>query len=117
MTDALTLFDVLPPRRAATLEETRLRAQQIQVLEALVDMQSKEPRGGCPSEIQSWLMDRGLDRGIQRNAISSRCAELIEWYGFVVKVGDRHAMTGKPQHVYAPTADGYAWVQARRAAA
>lgn len=117
MTTAPTLFETLPPRRAATLEETRLRDQQILVLEALVDMQRRDPRGANPSEVQTWLMAHDIDRGIQRNAISSRCAELDEWYGFVVQVGERHAVTGKAQHVYAPTADGVAWVQQRRAVA
>lgn len=109
-----SLFDVLPPKRAATLEETRLRDQQILVLEALVDAQVKDPIGHHAFGLQSWLRDRGRDRGIERNAVSSRLHELDKWFGFVVKVDDRHAPTGKPEKCYAPTADGAEWVRLRR---
>lgn len=114
---APTLFDILPPRRAATLEETRLSSQRILVLEALVDMQRRDPRGANAFELQSWMRDRGIDQGIERNAVSSRFSELDKWYGFVLKVDDRPGPTDKPEQVYAPTADGVAWVQMRRAAA
>lgn len=115
MTDQATLWDTLPPRRAATIEETRLRDQQTLVLEALVDMQRRDPRGANAFELQSWMRDRGIDRGIERNAIGSRFRELDKWFGFVVLVGERHALTGQPEKVYAPTLDGVAWVEMRKA--
>lgn len=116
--NAPSLFDVLPPKRAATLEETRLTRQQTQVLLALVDKQAGDPVGSNAFELQAWMQDRKRDYGIERNAIGSRFKELGRDFGFVVEVGRRHVnTTGRGEKVFAPTADGVAWARTRQEAA
>lgn len=99
------LADPFPP-----LDEIRLIRQRLLVFETLCDMQRRDPRGANAFELQAWLIARGSDHGIQRNAVSSRFNELESIdYGFVECVGERTAPTGKGEKVYAPTARGLEW--------
>lgn len=108
----LSLLSVLPKKRAATLEATRMGEQRALVLEALVELQGSDPVGHNAFRIQGWLHDKGLLPNIQRNAVSSRLAELATDYGFVLLVGRDHVNdTGQMEQRFVPTADGVEWVR------
>lgn len=96
------------PQPNPSEQEIRLRDQQRHVLVGLLRLHARFPRGANAFELQAFLVDRGEDRGIERNAISSRFREL-EAKGLVEKSEPRHAPTGKRETVYIPTAAAFEW--------
>lgn len=109
-----SLFPADPP--LPSLDDVRVVGQRLQVFETLCEMQRRDPRGANAFELQAWLTSRGLDRGIERNAIGSRFRELQK-QGLVEQVAERQAPTGKPEKVFAPTARGMEWRNRKAAAA
>lgn len=102
-----SLFDTAVP--SPSLEEVRLREQQLRVFAAVCERNDRHPGGANAWEVQCWLVERGEDRGIQRNAIGSRFAELTHEFGFLELVGEREGPSARMEDVYAPTPRGLEW--------